>query len=593
MSWSHPHRIKKRHTQFMKPTDKNYVKLRITLVGSLLIGLFTAIIAKAIHIQVYQGPMLSEKAEKQIRKTMTIREKRGAIYDTNHHELAVSVDAVSIGASPKHMKDKAEAARKLSKALGLNGRALKAKLNAGNGFKWVKRQVTPKEVRAVRELSIEGIDFIPEHSRYYPQRTLAAQITGFTGLDGRGLEGVEFYYDAQLEGESKKIVVWKDALGKKFDGARPEPLDSSARNLILTVDKTIQFITEKALEEAVKTHEAKSGMAVVMNPTTGAVYAIANYPFFNPNAYGRFDRSAFRNRAITDTFEPGSTMKIFSVAAAIEHGGCTPSTIFYCENGKYKVGKFTIHDTHEYGWLSVQKILKFSSNIGAMKMSEMIGAESLHQTFKGFGFGEPTGIDCPGEAPGALSPHQKWSQVHTGVVSFGHGMSATAIQLAAAVSAIANKGILMKPYVVKAITDQKGTVVEEIKPKVARRAISEKTANIMKEMMRSVVETGGTGTEAHIEGYAVCGKTGTARKVNKEGRYERGSYISSFVGFAPAESPVMTVLVVLDDPKKQYYGGQVAAPAFKKIVRESLDYMNIPPRNDVERLTASLGEMRN
>ncbi|WP_373501651.1 peptidoglycan D,D-transpeptidase FtsI family protein [Desulfococcus sp.] len=575
----------------MKPTEKNYVKLRITIVGSLFIVLFLAIIAKAFYIQVYQGPELSEKAEREIRKTMTVREKRGGIYDTNHHELAVSIDAVSIGAYPKQMKDRNEAASKLSKTLGLNPKAFKAKLAAGNGFKWVKRKVTPREVKAVREHSIAGIDFIPEHSRYYPQSTLAAQITGFTGLDGRGLEGVEFYYDAQLEGEDKKIVVMKDALGKKFDGAHGESLDSSARNLILTVDKTIQYITEKALEEAVKEHEAKLGMAVVMNPSTGAVYAIANYPFFNPNAYGRFDRSAYRNRAITDTFEPGSTMKIFSVAAAIEHGGCTPSTIFYCENGKYRVGKFTIHDTHEYGWLSVQKILKFSSNIGAMKISEMIGAEPLHQTFKGFGFGEPTGIDCPGEAPGALTPYQKWSQVHTGVVAFGHGMSATAIQLAAAVSAIANKGVLMKPYVVKAITDQKGNIVEEVKPKVVRRAVSEKTSEIMKEMMRSVVETGGTGTAAHIEGYAVCGKTGTARKVNKEGRYERGSYISSFVGFAPAESPIMTVLVVLDDPKNQYYGGTVAAPAFKKIVRESLDYMNIPPRNDVERLTAALGEV--
>ncbi|AQV01746.1 MULTISPECIES: peptidoglycan D,D-transpeptidase FtsI family protein [Desulfococcus] len=590
MNWLSPHRIKKRPFPFTKPTEKDYIRLRITLVGCLFAVFFAAIAAKAIYVQIYQGPWLSQKAISEIEKVMTVREKRGVIYDRNHHELAMTIDAVSISAFPRFMKDKSDAAARLSKALGLKADRLKAKLTAGNGFKWIKRKVTPREVRAVRELSIEGIDFVSEHSRYYPQGSLAAQITGFTGVDGRGLEGIEFYYDAQLKGEERKLKVMKDALGKKFGGEREEPFESSARNLVLTVDKTIQYITERALKEAVVEYKAKSGMAVVMNPLTGAVYAIANYPFFNPNAFDQFDRSAYRNRAITDTFEPGSTMKIFSVAAAIEYGGCTPNTIFYCENGKYKVGRFTIHDTHEYGWLSLRKILKFSSNIGAMKMSEMIGAQSLHQTLKNFGFGDPTGIDCPGEAPGALSQYQKWSQVHTGVVSFGHGMSATAIQLAAAVSAIANKGVLMRPYMVSAVTDQKGNVVEAFNPQIMKRAVSEKTAETMKEMMRSVVETGGTGTEADIEGYTVCGKTGTARKVNKDGRYERGSYISSFVGFAPAENPIMTVLVVIDDPQKKYYGGLVAAPAFKKIVRESLNYMDIPPENNMKRLTASLAD---
>jgi cell division protein FtsI (penicillin-binding protein 3) len=574
----------------MKPTEKDVIKLRIAIVGSLFVVLLLAIVVKAIYIQVYQGSMLSQRAEKEIQKTMVVREKRGGIYDTNRHELAVSIDGVSIAAYPRLIKEKNDAAGKLAKALGLNPRALRAKLASGNGFKWVKRKVTPREVRAVRELAIDGVDFIPEQSRFYPQSTLAAQVTGFTGIDGRGLEGVEFYYETQLQGEEKKFVVMKDALGKNFGGEREETLESSSRNLILTVDKTIQYITETALKEAVEEHEATSGVAVVMEPATGAVLAIANYPFFNPNAFDRFSRSAYRNRAITDTFEPGSTMKIFSVAAAIEYGGCTPHTIFYCENGKYKVGRFTIHDTHKHGWLPIEKILKFSSNIGAMKMSEMIGAESLHRTLSDFGFGERTGIDCPGEAPGNLAPYQKWSPVHTGVVAFGHGMAATAIQLAAAVSAVANEGVLMKPYIVRAISDHRGRILEAFGPETVRRAVSEKTAEIMKEMMRSVVEAGGTGTEADIEGYPVCGKTGTARKVNKQGRYERGSYISSFVGFAPAEAPVMTVLVVIDGPRKKYYGGQVAAPAFRKIVRESLNYMNIPPRSNGERLTASLEE---
>jgi cell division protein FtsI (penicillin-binding protein 3) len=566
------------------------VKHRVAIVGGIFVVLFLAVVARALFVQVYQGSMLSARAEKEIQKTMIVREKRGGIYDTNRQELAVSIGAVSIAAYPRRIQDKGEAAARLSKVLGLNAGKLNARLASGSGFKWIKRKASPREVREVRALDIDGVDFIPEHSRFYPQSTLAAQITGFTGVDGRGLEGLEFYYEKDLNGEEKQLVVMKDALGKKFGGEQEASLESSARNLILTVDKTIQYITEEALEAAVKENDAASGMAVVTDPGTGAVLAIANYPFFNPNAFGRFDRSAYRNRVITDTFEPGSTMKIFSVAAAIEYGGCTPNTIFYCENGKYKVGRYTIHDTHKHGWLPIEKILKFSSNIGAMKMSEMIGAEALHRTLEGFGFGERTGIDCPGEAPGSLSPHQKWSSLQTGVVSFGHGMAATGIQLATAVSAIANNGVLMKPYIVRAITDQRGNIIEQFEPRIVRHAISEKTAGIMKAMMRSVVETGGTGTEADLEGYAVCGKTGTARKVNKQGRYERGSYVSSFVGFAPAEAPAVTVLVVIDTPRKKYYGGQVAAPAFRKIVRESLNYMNIPPRNNAERLTASLKE---
>ncbi len=574
----------------MRPIETDVVKHRVAIVGGIFVVLFLAVVARALFVQVYQGSMLSARAEKEIQKTMIVREKRGGIYDTNRQELAVSIGAVSIAAYPRRIQDKGEAAARLSKVLGLNARKLNARLASGSGFKWIKRKASPREVREVRALDIDGVDFIPEHSRFYPQSTLAAQITGFTGVDGRGLEGLEFYYEKDLNGEEKQLVVMKDALGKKFGGEQEASLESSARNLILTVDKTIQYITEEALEAAVKENDAASGMAVVTDPGTGAVLAIANYPFFNPNAFGRFDRSAYRNRVITDTFEPGSTMKIFSVAAAIEYGGCTPNTIFYCENGKYKVGRYTIHDTHKHGWLPIEKILKFSSNIGAMKMSEMIGAEALHRTLEGFGFGERTGIDCPGEAPGSLSPHQKWSSLQTGVVSFGHGMAATGIQLATAVSAIANNGVLMKPYIVRAITDQRGNIIEQFEPRIVRHAISEKTAGIMKAMMRSVVETGGTGTEADLEGYAVCGKTGTARKVNKQGRYERGSYVSSFVGFAPAEAPAVTVLVVIDTPRKKYYGGQVAAPAFRKIVRESLNYMNIPPRNNAERLTASLKE---
>jgi cell division protein FtsI (penicillin-binding protein 3) len=316
---------------------------------------------------------------------------------------------------------------------------------------------------------------------------------------------------------------------------------------------------------------------------------LAHYPLLNPNALNEFDQDLWRNRVITDPFEPGSTMKIFSAAAAIESGTCSPNSIFYCENGAYRVGRHVVHDTHEYGWLSLQQIIKYSSNIGAIKFSTQTGSEHLFRTLQNFGFGIKTGIDCPGESAGSLSSFKKWTKIDAGTISFGQGISVSALQLIAATSAIANKGIFMTPYVVQAITDNNGRLIKSFAPSKGRRVISEKTARTLTRIMQTVTTEGGTGVNAALEGYSVCGKTGTAQKIGKNGGYENGKYVSSFVGFVPSEHPKVAILVVIDEPKGQHYGGTVAAPAFKNIAQKTLAYMNISPKSKTDGLMVSLG----
>ncbi len=338
----------------------------------------------------------------------------------------------------------------------------------------------------------------------------------------------------------------------------------------------IQYLTERALEEASVKFNAKSGMAIVMSPKTGAILAVAHYPFFNPNSFGEFDQNLWRNRSITDPFEPGSTMKIFSACAAIESGGCSPNAIFFCENGKYRIGKNVVRDTHPHGWLSLQQIIKFSSNIGTIKVSEMIGPEHIYKTFRNFGFGEKTGIDCPGETSGCLSHYNRWAKIDAGAIAFGQGVSVSALQLITAASAIANDGILMAPYIVQAITDQNGRLIKSSSPRMVRRVVSLETARTVKKIMASVTTEGGTGVNAALEGYSVCGKTGTAQKIDEKRTYSDEKYIASFLGFIPAEDPEITVLVVIDEPQGKHYGSIVAAPAFKRIAHETVNYMNIP-----------------
>ena len=574
----------------MKRTPKNPIPFRASVVGVFFSLWLAGIAGKAVYLQTFQGDFLSKKASDQYEASVRDDGKRGAIYDRNRMEMAVSIDTTSIGAYPGKIKDAAKMSAVLSKTLQIDRANLTKRLAPGKTFVWVERQVTPRETEAVSALGLGGIDFRTEHKRFYPSRTLAAQVLGFVNIDGNGVEGIEYHYNSELKGDKGRRTVFRDALGRGIASQEENAASVNGEDLILTLDRTIQFMAEQALKEAVDTFGAKSAMAVVMDPKTGAVLAMAHYPFFNPNTYGEFTKWQWRNRAITDRFEPGSTLKVFTAAAGVEHKNLTPASQFFCENGVYRVGGHTIHDTHEYGWLSLEQIVKFSSNIGATKVLEKMGGESLYTTLKAFGFGDKTGIDCPGETAGSLAPYKQWQAIDACNIAFGQGMSVSALQLTAAISAIANDGVLMKPYVVQAVTDSAGKELTRFEPQVVRRAVSAATARTIKTMMMSVTSEGGTAERIALDDYPIAGKTGTAQKVGETGGYAAGKYVSSFVGFVPADDPKATILVVVDEPEKSHYGGVVAGPAFRKIAEECLNYMNVSPTRPNTRLTVARGE---
>jgi cell division protein FtsI (penicillin-binding protein 3) len=554
----------------------------------ILLGLcFAAIGAKAVYLQVYRASWLAKKAAGEYERSIKTYLKRGTIYDSTPREMAVSIDATSIAAFPGRIKNPKRTATVLAKALGSRQQSIYKKLVARKPFVWVKRQITPGEEKSLKALKLDGIGFLPESNRFYPNKTLGAQILGFTGIDGNGLEGIEFYYDAYLKGATVEQTILKDALGRGFNAEKETTTSFGGYSLHLTIASPVQFAAERVLEETVKTYSAKGGMIVVMSPKTGAILAVAHYPFFNPNTYRKYKKNTWRNRAVTDPFEPGSTMKIFSAAAALESGNASPHTIFYCENGKYRIGKDVVHDVHPHGWLSLQQIVKYSSNIGAVKIGERVGRKKLYKTLQAFGFGTKTGIDCPGETGGSLLPYKRWSRIDAGAISFGQGISVSAIQLVAATSAIANDGILMKPYIVHSIRDGSSNLMKQIAPSVVRRVISVKTARTLNRIMQTVTTPGGTGVNAALGGYKVSGKTGTAQKVGKNGTYAKGKYVASFIGFVPANDPAATILVAIDEPKGKIYGGTIAAPAFKQIAHETLNYLNTPPERGAESLRVS------
>ncbi|OGR24141.1 MAG: cell division protein FtsI [Desulfobacterales bacterium RIFOXYA12_FULL_46_15] len=555
----------------------NRIKKRIIVIRALMVASILLLCAKSFDIQILKGKELSEKAENDYSRNITIKGERGQILDQNMNKLGASIDAVTITACPAKINNPGDAAQKIADLLNINQKRLKEILSSKRMFAWVQRGVTPDLAEKIRGLNISGIYFENDSRRYYPNRSLAAQVIGFTGTDDSGLEGLECRYNSVLEGRTRKISFTRDGNGRILDYEKQRNSELKGDSIVLTIDKKIQFLSEQALEKAVTSHQAGSGMALVMKPGTGELLAIAHYPEFNPNNYGNYDRDTYRNRAVTDAFEPGSAMKVFTAAAALEKG-VTPKTIIFCEKGTYRIGNFTIHDTHSYEWLTISQIIQLSSNIGAAKITESIGDKALYNSLAGFGFGSRTEIGITGETPGNLIPYKKWSKIDSGAISFGQGISVSALQLATGISAIANGGSLMKPLLVKKIVSSRGEDIKEYHPEVVRRVISPATANELKTMMNLVVSEEGTGTKASIDGYEVCGKTGTAQKASGgEKGYARNKYISVFVGFAPLENPELAVLVIVDEPQKQYYGGDVAAPAFKTIMAESFNYLNIAP----------------
>jgi cell division protein FtsI (penicillin-binding protein 3) len=566
-----------------------FVRWRLLVIGLFFAAGLAAIGGRTFWLILSQGPWLQQQVTGEVEDSLKTVGKRGTIFDRRGREFAVSLEASSIAVRPKMITDADAAARELAGALKKPVAEIRRLLAVNKPFVWVKRPATPKEVEAVRAKRLKYVQFVVETRRYYPNRSLAAPVIGFTGMDGRGMEGIEYYYDDQLRGADASVRVLKDALGNDFQAEPAGEMETSGKNLVLTLDQTVQHIAETALQESVEKTKARAGLAIVMAPKTGAILAIAQAPNFNPNSPEEVKKAGWRNRSITDPFEPGSTLKVFSAAAALEHTALTPKSSFNCENGAYRVGKNVVHDVHRYGVLTLADIIKFSSNIGAIKITEKVGPEKLHQTLTQFGFGRKTGIDSPGETPGLLTAPRKWSDIDTAAISFGHGISVSAIQLVSAFAAIANDGVLMKPHLVASVADRQGQVLQQTTPQAVRQVVSPRTAATLREILATVVGPGGTGTQAAMEGYSAAGKTGTARKV-EGGRYSDDKHVASFIGFAPVENAQIAVLVVIDEPKTQIYGGAVAAPVFKTIAQAVLNYLNVPPRTGTEKLRVARQE---
>ncbi len=560
--------------------NTQWMRLRVKLLAGFFVCLLMAAFGRAVFLQVVERDKLRGMAQDQYVRQIEIPARRGDIFDRRGSPLAQSVEVDSIWVDPSLLPDVKDTARALARTLKLDPNDVLNRLTRGRRFAWVKRQVTPREVEAVKALGLPGFGFTKEPKRFYPQRELGAHVVGMVGLDGHGLEGLEMAFEDELSGQNSRLSGFRDAKGRKLlmTGA-PDTQDRQGATVTLTLDRHLQYVAEKALARAVVDAQATAGMAIVMDPLTGELLAIANEPRFNPNAPEKQARAGMRNRAALDAIEPGSTMKSFVVAAALEQKVIKPEDSFFCENGSWRVGKHTIHDTHEHGWLTPKGVLQVSSNICSAKIAQLLGRERFVKSYRDFGFGERTGLALPGESRGAI-PFPK-AEVSLATQAFGQGMTATAVQMAAAWSALANGGVLMRPYLVSKVVDPDGVVLLENRPTEVRRVISPQTARTVVSMLESVVVKGGTATKAAMEDYRVAGKTGTAQKVDPVAGGYSDKRIASFVGVLPAENPRAVILVIVDEPKTDVYGGTVAAPAFKEIATAAMAHLAVPPSREV------------
>ena len=561
----------------MKDEREKWARIRIIMIGTVFGMMFLSVVGRAFYLQILQHEKLVKKADKQHQYKVDIPPTRGSILDRNGTTLAESIHMDSCYAEPRRINDVDGTAGVLAPILGVPKDELVAKLSVNKSFIWIERWLAPDIAIRVKNMKLPGIGFVPETKRFYPNMEIAAHVVGFTGHDPNGLEGIELKYDSTILGNSGLMISERDALGRNIAVANTVIKDSSpGKSVVLTLDKTIQFIAEKELAKAVKESNAKSGMALVMESDTGKVLAMANYPTFNPNAYSRYSNAELRNHVVVDSFEPGSTFKVFTIAAALDSGSIKANDLYNCENGNFRIADRIIHDDHPQSRLSVSEIIKYSSNIGTAKIAVKMGEEKLSSYLRNFGFGGRTGIDLPGESPGSLK--KRWYGIDLATISFGQGVSLSTIQLVSAISAIANGGNLMRPYLVEQILDDSGAVAQKFEPQVVRRVISTETAQKVTKMMETVTGKGGTGTNAALDGYRVAGKTGTSQKVDPVTRtYSPTKRIGSFVGFVPADKPKLTIAVIIDEPQGNKYGGVVAAPAFREIAQNSLAYLKIQP----------------
>lgn len=598
----------------LDPSRARWIRARGIFLGLVLGALGANVIARSWEMQIRQGDGWRETAEKQRQRKLHVEPRRGRIVDRNDRALALTIDVPSVsldlhdlvaGAmTPEAQSVRVhDAAIRLASALALDPVELERRMSAKGRFLWVKHRVSGEEAEAVRHLAnpheepnpIRGLGVDGEGRRYYPNRELGSTLLGFVSPDGQGREGLELFFDQDLRGRAEELSGLRDRGGRLVftDGTADRArLETEGETIALAIDQSIQFMAERELEAAVRNHEAKGGTVVVVDPSNGDVLAMASFPNYNANDYSTFDPDARRNRAIADRFEPGSVMKVFTFAGAFAAGVVAPGDLINCEHGRFRIGGATIHDTHMNDLLSPKEILAKSSNIGSLKVGLRLGAERLYDVLRGFGFGEPTGIPLGGENGGVLHPKGRtWVDLETANAAFGQGIGVTSLQLAMGFAALANGGKLLEPILVRRLVDGRGQTVREWNKHVRREATTPHVSRMLSDMLVAVTEPGGTAVEAAIDGYRVAGKTATAQKVDPHtGHYSADRFSASFAGYLPAENPRLVIAVTLDEPLVGHFGGELAAPVFRRVAEQSLRYLGVVPARGPARMDAPMAE---
>jgi cell division protein FtsI (penicillin-binding protein 3) len=551
-------------------------KLRVLWLAAILVAWCFLIAGRLTQLQIVDYGDFTQRAARQQRRTIDVSPRRGVIYDRNGHELAMTISVDSVFAVPSDMPDPAMAAGLLGRVLGVPSKEMRAKLDTSKNFVWVARKLDAPQAERIRSLNLKGVYFQKETKRFYPKRELAAQVLGYVGLDDEGLGGIEKKFDEQLRGKAGKMFVSVDARQKSLGRVErtPEPGD----NLVLTIDEKLQYIAERELDRAIAETRAAAGTVVIQNPKTGEILALASRPTFNPNAFHETSPQALKNRAVSDIYEPGSTFKIVTMAAALEEKLTTPDEVVDCQNGAINVFGRTVHDHKPFGLLTVSEVMQKSSDVGAIKLGLRLGDDRFDKYIRSFGFGAQTGIELPGETRGIAKPASRWTKSSIGSIAMGQEIGVNALQVASMTSAIANDGIYTPSRIVAGVLPAKTSTTQTVtfKPATQRRVVSTMTAAQMKRILEDTVLFG-TGKKAILDGYSSAGKTGTAQKIDPAtGRYSPWAHVASFAGFAPVQDPVITVVAILDSPVGSHHGGDVGAPLFNRVAQAALTYLNVP-----------------
>ncbi len=581
----------KKRTKRESKDERRRLRQRIGVVAGVVVFSLVAVVARAYFLQVVKHDYYLARQQSQSNSSRLVHCDRGEILASDGRALAISVKGESLYSEPRRIKDKKRIAKGLAPILKMKVSSLERRLSGKRGFAWLKRSLNPAQVEALKPWCKQepGLAFLKENRRIYPNRDLAGQVLGFTDIDCRGQEGLERYYEEYLQGHQLYIAIEHDAKRQVIESSQSAEFDYlKGKTVYLTLDRRLQAWAEQELETAVTGSRGKGGVALVMNADDGAVLAMAQYPRFNPNSKRKNNPALWRNRAVTDLLEPGSTFKVFTLVAALESGLFKIDDLIDCEEGKFKVGRRTIHDTHEYGLLHLDEVLKYSSNIGCSKIVDRVGAERFYAVLKNFGFGSSSGIDYPHEPSGRLRPWQKWREIDLCNLAFGQGVSATSVQLVAAYAALANGGHRVTPHLVAKIVNGAGWTVYEHPAGKSSRACSSKVAQQVDRALAMVVEDDGTAPQARIPGFRVVGKTGTAQKFDfAKKSYSHEDYWSSFIGYVdpPKGQSRKIVYVMIDEPRSSIYGGMVAAPAFQRINRHLVSYLNYASQAEFATLT--------